>query len=130
MHAGGDGQGDRGPHLRVPDRPTPTRCAAWASFAIAAYLNVPVYAAFHEWLGRGDELAGRCGTRGRPATARRRSAAIPDERRRRADRPRLARASAASTSQRYVDNGVTTPALAILPFGLDARQAVRDLAPR
>jgi alkanesulfonate monooxygenase SsuD/methylene tetrahydromethanopterin reductase-like flavin-dependent oxidoreductase (luciferase family) len=32
--------------------------------------------------------------------------------------------------QRYVDNGVTTPALAILPFGLDARQAVRDLAPR
>ena len=27
-------------------------------FAIAAYLNVPVYAAFHEWLGRG-ELLGR-----------------------------------------------------------------------
>ena len=24
---------------------------------IASYLNVPVYAAFHEWLGRGDELA-------------------------------------------------------------------------
>ena len=24
--------------------------------AIAAYLNVPVYAAFHEWLGRGDQL--------------------------------------------------------------------------
>jgi hypothetical protein len=32
--------------------------------------------------------------------------------------------------QRYVDNGVTTPALAILPFpGVDARQACRDLAP-
>ena len=26
-------------------------------FAIAAYLNVPVYAAFHEWLGRGPQLA-------------------------------------------------------------------------
>jgi probable F420-dependent oxidoreductase len=26
-------------------------------FAIAAYLNVPVYAAFHEWLGRGETLA-------------------------------------------------------------------------
>ena len=26
-------------------------------FAIAAYLNVPVYAAFHEWLGRGEILA-------------------------------------------------------------------------
>ena len=25
-------------------------------FAIAAYLNVPVYAAFHDWLGRGDQL--------------------------------------------------------------------------
>ncbi len=32
--------------------------------------------------------------------------------------------------QRYVDNGVTTPALAILPFGTDTRQAIRDLAPR
>ena len=27
-------------------------------FAVAAYLNVPVYAAFHEWLGRGDQLKG------------------------------------------------------------------------
>src|SRR5215213_10177256 len=27
-------------------------------FAIAAYLNVPVYAAFHEWLGRGEQLRG------------------------------------------------------------------------
>jgi alkanesulfonate monooxygenase SsuD/methylene tetrahydromethanopterin reductase-like flavin-dependent oxidoreductase (luciferase family) len=33
--------------------------------------------------------------------------------------------------QRYVANGVTTPALAILPFpGVDPRQAIRDLAPR
>ena len=31
---------------------------AAAKFAIAAYLNVPVYAAFHEWLGRGDQLQG------------------------------------------------------------------------
>ena len=27
-----------------------------ARFAIAAYMNVPVYAAFHEWLGRGELL--------------------------------------------------------------------------
>jgi len=27
-----------------------------------------------------------------------------------------------------VANGVTTPALALLPFGYDVRQAVRDLA--
>jgi alkanesulfonate monooxygenase SsuD/methylene tetrahydromethanopterin reductase-like flavin-dependent oxidoreductase (luciferase family) len=30
---------------------------------------------------------------------------------------------------RYVANGVTTPCLAVLPFGMDLRQAVRDLAP-
>ena len=30
---------------------------------------------------------------------------------------------------RYVANGVTTPALAVLPFGVDQRQAIRDLAP-
>src|SRR5206468_9770899 len=26
---------------------------SFGRFAVAAYLNVPVYAAFHEWLGRG-----------------------------------------------------------------------------
>jgi len=31
--------------------------------------------------------------------------------------------------QRYVDAGVTTPVLAVVSFGLDLRQAVRDLAP-
>ena len=31
---------------------------------------------------------------------------------------------------RYQENGITTPALAILPFGIDQRQAIRDLAPR
>ncbi len=30
---------------------------AHAKRAIAAYLNVPVYAAFHEWLGRGEMLS-------------------------------------------------------------------------
>jgi probable F420-dependent oxidoreductase len=38
-------------------------------FAIAAYLNVPVYADFHRWLGRGDLLK-ECGTTGRPAIAK------------------------------------------------------------
>ena len=31
---------------------------AMGKFAIAAYLTVPVYAEFHDWLGRGDRLAG------------------------------------------------------------------------
>ena len=49
--------------------------AAWRS-AVAAYLNVTVYAEFHEWLGRGDDLR-RCGRRGRRATARRRPPPSP-----------------------------------------------------
>ena len=95
--------------------------------AVAAYLNVPVCAAFHEWLGRSDQLAGmweawRAGDR-KAATA-----AIPDQV---VDElivhgsPDECRAHI----QRYVDNGVTTPVLAVLPFGLDTLQAVRDLAP-
>ena len=75
--AGGADEGDRVPHLRVPVRGHRRGARGRAKFAIAAYLNVPVYAAFHEWLGRGDEL-GRCGRPGRPATARRPLAAIPD----------------------------------------------------
>src|SRR5439155_14360237 len=97
-------------------------------FAIAAYLNVPVYAAFHEWLGRGPRLqamwdAWKAGDR-KAAVA-----AIPDEV---VDElivhgsPEACRAHV----RRYLDNGVTTTALAILPFGIDPRQAMRDLAPR
>lgn len=97
-------------------------------FAIAAYLNVPVYAAFHEWLGRGDELAEmwRLWKEGDRKAA---LAAIPDSL---VDEllvwgpPEKCREHVA----RYVENGVTTPALALMPFGYDQRQAIRDLAPR
>jgi probable F420-dependent oxidoreductase len=97
-------------------------------YAIAAYLNVPVYAAFHEWLGRGEVLADmwRLWKEGdRPAALE----AIPDSL---VDElivwgtPEACREHLA----RYVENGVTTPAIALLPFGYDVRQAVRDLAPR
>jgi probable F420-dependent oxidoreductase len=101
---------------------------AMGKFAIAAYLNVPVYAAFHEWLGRGDELKGmwehwKAGDRKAAIEA------IPD---RLVDQliihgsPEECREHV----QRYLANGVTTTALALLPFGIDARQAIRDLAPR
>jgi len=96
-------------------------------FAIAAYLNVPVYAAFHEWLGRGDRLADmwRLWKEGDRKGA---LAAIPDSV---VDelivwgKPDACR----EHLQRYVDNGVSTTALALLPFGYDQRQAIRDLAP-
>ncbi|MFP5255078.1 MAG: LLM class F420-dependent oxidoreductase [Acidimicrobiia bacterium] len=97
-------------------------------FVIAAYLNVPVYAAFHEWLGRGELLADmwRLWKEGDRKAA---LAAIPDQV---VDElivwgtPEACREHVG----RYVENGVTTPALAVLPFGVDARQAIRDLAPR
>ena len=101
---------------------------AMGRYAIAAYLNVPVDAAFHEWLGRGDVLAEmwRLWKEGDRKAA---LAAIPDAL---VDDlivwgpPEACR----EHIQRYADNGVTTPALALLPFGVDTRQAIRDLAPR
>jgi probable F420-dependent oxidoreductase len=96
--------------------------------AIAAYLNVPVYAAFHEWLGRGEVLAPmwqawRAGDRAAATEA------IPDSL---IDElivhgsPSECRAHLA----RYAANGVTTPAPSILGLGTDAlRQTLRDLAP-
>ena len=97
-------------------------------FVIAAYLNVPVYAEFHRWLGRSDALGGmweawKAGDR-KAALA-----AIPDEV---VDQLIVHGSPAACRAriQQYFDNGVTTSALAILPFaGVDQRDAVRHLAP-
>ena len=94
---------------------------------IAAYLNVAVYAAFHQWLGRGPLLeamwsAWRSGDR-KAALA-----AIPDDV---VDAlivhgsPDECRAHV----QRYVDNGVTIPVLALLPGGDDLSKVVENLAP-
>jgi probable F420-dependent oxidoreductase len=97
-------------------------------FAIAAYLNVPVYAEFHRWLGRGEELQAmwdHWASGDRQAAL----AAIPDHV---VDQLIVHGSPEACREhvQRYVDNGVDTPAIAILPFpGVDQRQALRDLAP-
>jgi probable F420-dependent oxidoreductase len=100
---------------------------SYGKFAIAAYLTVPVYAEFHRWMGRGEQLAElwRLWKEGDRKAA---LAAIPDSL---VDElivwgpPERCREHIG----RYVANGVTTPALAVLPFGLDLRQAIRDLAP-
>lgn len=97
-------------------------------FAIAAYLNVPVYASFHEWLGRGERLqamwdAWQAGDR-KAATA-----AIPDD----VVDELIVHGSPEACREhveRYHENGVTTSAVAIMPFGIDVVQAARDLAPR
>ncbi len=125
VHAGGEGKEivARIFVLPVEDRQT---ALAIGRRAVAAYLNVPVYAAFHEWLGRGDALAGmwKAWKEGDRAAA---LEAIPEE---------VVDALIINGSpghcreqvQAYVEAGVHTPALAILHAD-DLRQAVRDLAP-
>lgn len=98
-------------------------------YAIAAYLNVPVYAAFHDWLGRGEQLqpmwdAWKAGDR-KAALA-----AIPDSL---VDELIVhgSPAECRATIQSYFDNGVTTTSLAILPLDPDLNhwEAVQSLAP-
>lgn len=94
---------------------------------IAAYLNVPVYAAFHEWLGREPLLedmwaAWKAGDRKTALEA------IPDS----VVDDLLLSGSPAQVKQQvraYLDAGVTTVTMMVLGYGLDLRQAVRDLAP-
>ena len=98
-------------------------------FAIAAYLNVPVYAAFHEWLGRGDQLRGMWGA-WKAGDRKAALAAIPDE----VVDALIVHGSPAqcrATIQRYFDHGVTTTSLAIMPFDPELKHwdAVRLLAP-
>lgn len=97
--------------------------------AIAAYLNVPVYAEFHRWLGRGPQLqpmwdAWQAGDRKAALEAIPNS--LVDE--------LIVHGSPEECREkigRYVENGVDTPALAVMGFGdVEPRRAMRDLAPR
>ena len=95
---------------------------------VAAYLNVPVYAAFHEWLGRGPSLQGmwdawRAGDR--TAALEAIPEAVVDDLIL-SGSPTQIRAKV----QAYLDAGVTTVTLLVVAAGADLRQAVRDLAPR
>jgi probable F420-dependent oxidoreductase len=92
---------------------------------ISSYLTVPVYAAFHEWLGRGDALRGmhEAWAAGDRQAA---NAAIPDEV---VDElvvhgpPEKCRERVAE----YVEQGLTTPVISILPTGDDPSDMVRAL---
>ena len=88
---------------------------------------MPVYAAFHEWLGRGDLLqpmwdAWKAGDRAAATEA------IPDE----VIDDLIVHGSPAQIRARldqYVANGVTTPAPAFVAGPDDARRMIRELAP-
>jgi probable F420-dependent oxidoreductase len=106
----------------MPDT-DPDTARALARRHIAAYMNVPVYRAFHEWLGR-DELTPMWeawDTGDRKAAL----AAIPDS----VVDDLVVHGPAEHCRERvqqYVDNGVTTPAIALVAPG-DPTEAVRAL---
>ena len=94
---------------------------------ITAYLNVEAYAEFHRWLGRGPALqpmwdAWAAGDR-KAALA-----AIPDE----VVDDLIVHGSTSECRahiQRYMDNGISVPALAVIPFGVDLADVVAGLSP-
>ncbi|MFD9889082.1 LLM class F420-dependent oxidoreductase [Amycolatopsis sp. NPDC059027] len=95
---------------------------------ISSYLTVPVYAAFHDWLGRGGALAPMheawaAGDR------KKANEVIPDSV---VDELVIHGSpdSCREQVQSYVDNGLTTPVIALLPTGEDPFEQARALAPR
>ena len=94
---------------------------------LAVYLNVPTYAAFHQWLGRGEELtplwkAWRAGDHELAVEA------VPDAL---VDALYVFGPPEACREQieAFVEAGVTTPVLSFMGFGGDPLEAVRALAP-
>lgn len=92
---------------------------------ISSYLTVPVYAAFHDWLGRGDALAKmhRLWAKGDRRGA---NEAIPDE----VVDDLIVYGSIDECREKvrsYVDEGLTTPVIALLSTGGDPFEQVRGL---
>ncbi|MFN3218239.1 MAG: LLM class F420-dependent oxidoreductase [Acidimicrobiales bacterium] len=108
-----------------PDRET---VLAQGKRAVAAYVNVPVYRAFHEWLGRSD-LLGEHWERWDAGDRAGSIDAMPDE----VVDQLIVHGTAEECRahlDRYLANGVTTAALSVMPFGgIDVLDAVRALAP-
>ncbi len=126
VHAGGDGKEIAARIFVAPTTDADTARGV-AKFAIAAYMTVPVYRAFHEWLGRTEVLqpmwdAWAAGDR-KAAVA-----AVPDS---------VADALVVHGSpeecrekiEAYAAAGVTTTVPAILPVGVPAADAIRMIAP-
>ena len=101
---------------------------AGGRYTLAAYLNVPVYKAFHQWLGRSDLLGAhweRWDAGDRQGALGEIPESVVDE--------LIVHGSPDQCQARisqYMENGITTPALAVMPFGgIDPIEAIRSLAP-
>ena len=97
--------------------------------AIAAYLNVPVYKAFHEWMGRTDAMEAhwaRWAEGDRKGALEEIPESVVDE--------LIINGSVDECRahlDRYFDNGVTTASLSIMAFpGVDVNDSIEGLAPR
>jgi probable F420-dependent oxidoreductase len=128
VHAGGPGK-EIVARIFVLLDDDPQRARAVARRLIASYLTVDVYRRFHEWLGRGELLAPmwRAWAAGDRAGA---AAAIPDQ----VVDALVVHGPAGRCRahlQRYVDAGVTTPVLALVPApgGPPPAEQIRELGP-
>ena len=101
---------------------------AGGRYTLAAYLNVPVYKAFHQWLGRCD-LLGAHWERWDAGDRQGALGEIPES----VIDDLIVHGSPDQCRGRiseYMKNGITTPALAVMPFGgIDPYEAIRSLAP-
>jgi probable F420-dependent oxidoreductase len=126
VHAGGSGK-EIVARIFVAPTNDAERARAIGRFAIAAYLTVPVYRAFHEWLGR-EEIMRPMQELWAAGDRKGALAAIPDEL---VDAIFVHGEPAACREriQEYVAGGITTPVLALMPVGLDPATAARVLSP-
>jgi probable F420-dependent oxidoreductase len=95
---------------------------------ISSYLTVNAYAEFHRWLGRGDALTPmwEAWAEGNRKLA---NEVIPDE----VVDELVIHGSYDECREhvgRYIEAGVEIPSIAIVPFGVDLKDAVEGLAPR
>ena len=92
---------------------------------ISSYLTVPAYAAFHDWLGRGEDLA-KMHELWAAGDRKGANAAIPDH----VVDDLVVHGSLDRCRERvqeYVDHGLDTPAIMVLPTGADQFEVVRAL---
>ncbi len=111
--------------IATPDR---EKALAAGRFLLAAYVNVGVYKAFHQWLGRGDALGEHweqweAGDR-KGALGKIPEAVVDDL---------VVHGSLEQCRARiaaYISSGVSCPVLALVPAeGVDGAEAIRGLAP-